>query len=99
MIWIMMENHDLADISSSSAPYQDNLANSWAQSTNFQYESNAGSLPNYIAATSGSTQETTDDGNPSSHPLSGTNTVHRLEGAGSTWKAYMEAMFRTNSWN
>ena len=99
MIWIMMENHDLADISSSSAPYQYNLANSWAQSTNFQYESNAGSLPNYIAATSGSTQGIIDDGNPGSHPLSVTNIVDRLEGAGLTWKAYMEGMPSTNICN
>jgi len=94
-----MENHDLADISSSSAPYQYNLANSWAQSTNFQYESNAGSLPNYIAATSGSTQGIIDDGNPGSHPLSVTNIVDRLEGAGLTWKAYMEGMPSTNICN
>src|SRR5438876_9453190 len=99
VIWIMMENHNLADISSSSAPYQYNLANSWAQSTNFQYESNAGSLPNYIAATSGSTQGIIDDGNPGSHPLSVTNIVDRLEGAGLTWKAYMEGMPSTNICN
>src|SRR5947199_1680142 len=99
IVWIMMENHDLADISSSSAPYQYNLANSWAQSTNFQYESNAGSLPNYIAATSGSTQGIIDDGNPGSHPLSVTNIVDRLEGAGLTWKAYMEGMPSTNICN
>src|SRR5919201_7009042 len=69
VIWIWMENHSYSEIiGSSSAPYINRLASQCGLATNFFAESHP-SLPNYIAATSGSTQGITDDALPSSHPL------------------------------
>lgn len=69
VVWIWMENHDYSQIVGSSAtPYENQLASQCGLATNYAGVSHP-SLPNYIAATSGSTQGITDDAAPSSHVL------------------------------
>jgi hypothetical protein len=51
------------------------------------------SLPNYITMTSGATQGITDDNDPASHPLPGTDNLgSQLEAAHVPWRAYAEGM-------
>jgi hypothetical protein len=69
VVWIWMENHSYSEIiGSSSAPYINTLASQCGLATNYSAVTHP-SLPNYIAATSGSPQGITDDNPPSSHPL------------------------------
>ena len=49
-------------------------------------------LPNYVAATSGGTQDITDDAALSSHPLRVQSIFGELDAAGKSWKAYQEGM-------
>jgi len=70
VVWIWMENHSYSSIvGSSSAPYLNALAAQCGLATNYTAVTHP-SLPNYIAATSGSPQGIADDGPPSRHPLS-----------------------------
>src|ERR671937_2446853 len=70
VIWIWMENKAYgAIIGSSAAPYENQLANQCGLATNYSAVAHP-SLPNYIAATSGSTWGISDDNPPSSHPIS-----------------------------
>src|SRR5881628_2404814 len=48
------------------------------------------SLPNYLALTGASTFGITSDCSPSVCPVNATNLMDRVEGAGLSWKAYME---------
>ena len=69
VVWVWMENHSYSEIvGSTSAPYINTLAAQCGLATNYSAITHP-SLPNYIAATSGSTQGITDDNPPSSHPL------------------------------
>lgn len=69
VVWIWFENKDPTDVlGTNSAPYFDSLAARCGLATNYTAVAHP-SLPNYIAATSGSTQGITDDDNPPSHPL------------------------------
>ncbi len=81
IILIMMENKHYTDIvGSSSAPYIQSLI---AQGTLFtNYEAAPGSLPDYLANTSGLTGST-----------SGSNNIfNQLQGLGVSWGEYEEAM-------
>ncbi|HEY3766461.1 MAG TPA: alkaline phosphatase family protein [Gaiellales bacterium] len=81
IIMIMMENKHYTDIvGSSSAPYIQSLI---AQGTLFtNYEAAPGSLPDYLANTSGLTGST-----------SGSNNIfNQLQGLGVSWGEYEEAM-------
>jgi hypothetical protein len=70
VVWIWMENKSYSEIiGSSAASYENDLAQSCGLATNYFGVAHP-SLPNYIAATSGSTQGITDDAAPASHPLS-----------------------------
>src|SRR5207253_232091 len=69
VIWIWMENQSFDGVvGNSTAPYLNQLANDCGLATG-SYAVAHPSLPNYIAATSGSTQGIADDNDPSSHPL------------------------------
>jgi len=69
VVWIMMENKSYGEvIGSSQAPYINSLAASYGLAGNFFGETHP-SLPNYIAASSGSTQGIVDNGDPAVHPL------------------------------
>jgi phosphatidylinositol-3-phosphatase len=80
VVWVWMENHSYSEIvGNSSAPYINQLASQCGLATNY-YAVAHPSLPNYIAATSGSTQGITDDNPPSSHPLSVTSIFGQVSG-------------------
>jgi hypothetical protein len=88
VIWIWMENKAYSEIvGSSAAPYENQLANQCGLATNYTAVTHP-SLPNYIAATSGSTQGITDDNPPSSHPLSVDSIFSQIASSGS----YEESM-------
>jgi phospholipase C len=90
VIWIWMENHDYASvIGASDAPYENALASKCALLTNYHSISSP-SLPNYIAATSGSTQGIGDNNPPSAHPLDAVNLFSQVKASGRQWRSYQE---------
>lgn len=88
VVWIMLENVGYSVVGSPSAPYFNQLAWRCGLATNYFAVSHP-SLPNYIALTSGSTQGISDDGEPSSHPLSSPSIFGQL---GSNWRTLVESM-------
>src|SRR6058998_1119695 len=101
LVIILMENHNLCDILTScggSATYMSNLADAWGLAQEDRYCNVNPSLPNYLCLTGGSDFGCGGyDGGPNSNACtsaawSAPNIVDRLEGAGLTWKAYMEDM-------
>ena len=101
LVIILMENHNLCDILEScggSARYMSNLAGAWGLAQEDHYCNVNPSLPNYLCLSGGSDFGCGGyDGGPNSNACTSTawsapNIVDRLEGAGLTWKAYMEDM-------
>jgi hypothetical protein len=87
---IVMENHEYSSvIGNSSAPYTNSLAQQYGLATNY-YGIRHPSLPNYLAMIGGDTFGITSD--CTTCFVNATNLVDRLEGAGKSWKAYMESM-------
>jgi hypothetical protein len=87
---IMLENHSKSSvIDDANAPYITSLAHSGAMAANY-YGVTHPSLPNYVAAISGSNWFVNDD-NPSNR-FDHTNLVDQLESNKLTWGAYMESM-------
>ena len=87
---IMMENEAIDRIlGNPKAPYINSLAQQYAVAANY-YGITHPSLPNYIALISGDTQGITSDCTDCF--VAAPNIVGQLEGAGKTWKAYMESM-------
>jgi len=69
LVWIWFENHGPADVlGSGAAPYFDLIASACGLATNYRAITHP-SLPNYIAATSGSTYGIEDDAGPALHRL------------------------------
>ena len=97
-----MENRNYADIiGNPSAPYLNQLANSYGVASNYHDVSPYGSLPNYLGTIAGQTYDGTwsrCNSPPSScagWPSGGVTDptmVSTIESAGLTWKAYMESM-------
>ncbi len=88
---IMMENHSYNEIiGSSQAPYINSLANQYGLATNYFGVSHP-SLPNYLAATGGSTFGVTTDCT-TCFQAQPNIAVDRVEASGRTWKGYMESM-------
>jgi hypothetical protein len=84
-----MENHAYGSIlGSRNAPYENQLAARCASASNVRAEAHP-SLPNYLAMTSGSTHGITNDGPPSSHPVTGPSIFSQL---GHEWRALHESM-------
>jgi phosphatidylinositol-3-phosphatase len=82
-----MENHGYSQIvGNSAAPYENQLANQCGLATSYSGVTHP-SLPNYIAATSGSTQGISDDGPPSQHPLAVASIFGQVQS-----KSYQESM-------
>jgi len=82
-----MENKPYSEIiGSSAAQYVNQLAQACGLATNY-FGINHPSLPNYIAATSGSTQGIADDNPPASHPLLGASIFGQVSSA-----SYQESM-------
>jgi hypothetical protein len=90
VVVLIFENHEYTSvIGSSSMPNFNNLANQYTLLTQ-SYAVRHPSLPNYIALTSGDTQGITTD--CSTCYVNATNIADSVEGAGRSWKGYMEDM-------
>src|SRR6202011_5942950 len=69
VVWIWMENHTWGSvIGDPAAPYIGSLARQCATATDHA-DVGSPSLPNYLGATSGSTQGIADDGDPPTHAI------------------------------
>jgi phosphatidylinositol-3-phosphatase len=98
VVILVMENHGICDILTycgGVAPYLTQLANASGLATN--YQACGTSLLDYLCLTGASTFGCTGNPNPNSDNCTraawqSENVVDRLEGAGLTWKAYMENM-------
>ncbi|HEV7528292.1 MAG TPA: alkaline phosphatase family protein [Solirubrobacteraceae bacterium] len=88
IVVVVLENAEYGEvIGSSSAPYVNSLARRYGLMTR-SYAIRHPSLPNYLALTSGSTQGIESDCTDCA--VSARNIVDQLEGAGISWKAYLE---------
>ncbi len=86
---IMMENTSYTSlIGNPNAPFINSTAKNYGLATNY-FGVTHPSQPNYIAATSGSTNGVTND-NDVTIPV--TNIVDQLEAKGKAWKAYMQSL-------
>lgn len=90
---VVMENTSASTIigNSAQAPYINSLAGQYSYSSNY-FGVTHPSLPNYLALTGGSTYGITSDCAVSMCPVNASNIADTVEGAGKTWKAYMEGM-------
>jgi hypothetical protein len=93
---IMMENTSYSDLLSASNPnttFIQGLATTYGLETDY-YGVTHTSLPNYVAVTSGSTwgSNADDEAQADQGYFNHLNLVDQLEGAGVSWKGYMESM-------
>jgi phosphatidylinositol-3-phosphatase len=87
-----MENKPYGSvIGSKNAMYENELANACGLTTDYRAITHP-SLPNYLAATGGSTFGVTDDAGPRSHPIAATSLFQQLTQADLSWRAYDESM-------
>jgi phosphoesterase family protein len=87
---IVMENHSYDEIvGSASAPFLNSLSASGSLASNY-YGVTHPSVPNYLALTGGSTYGISTD--CTTCWISAANIGDSIEGAGKSWKAYMESM-------
>ena len=92
VVWIWMENKSFHQVlGTASARYLTTLSRECGVATDYAAVSHP-SLPNYIAATSGSTWGIADDGSPASHPISRPSIFSQVSDAGLTWRSYEESM-------
>jgi hypothetical protein len=92
VVWIWMENHTWGSvIGTSAAPFLTSLAHQCGTDSNWASVGSP-SLPNYLGATSGSTQGVTDDGDPSQHSFAADNLFRQVRAAGGTERSFAEAM-------
>jgi len=91
-MWVWMENESISSIiGASDAPYETALAHRCGLAANY-YAITHPSLPNYLAATGGTTAGVVDDGEPSTHPIAGSSIFSQVGAARLTWRAYAESM-------
>ena len=87
-----MENHSYGQvIGSSSAPYETALAHQFGTATHYASVGSP-SLPNYIGATSGSSQGIADDAGPQTHALTVDNIFRQVRATGGTERSFEESM-------
>jgi Phosphoesterase family len=92
VVWIWMENHTWGDVfGNSSAPYLNTLAGKCGTDSDYAAVGSP-SLPNYLGATSGSTQAVFDDGDPSAHNFTVDNLFRQVRTAGGTERSFVESM-------
>jgi phosphatidylinositol-3-phosphatase len=92
VVWIWMENKTYRSvIGSSSAPFENSVARQCGVASNY-FGITHPSLPNYLAATGGSTFGVTDDDAPSAHPIQAPSLFSQLTAAGLSWRSYEESM-------
>lgn len=93
---IMMENTSYTSlIGNLNAPWINAAAQKYGLATDY-FGVTHPSQPNYIAATSGSTQGVTSDSDVN---LNAVNIVDKLEAHDKTWKAYMQSIFAGGNTN
>jgi len=90
MLWIWFENKAPV-VGSASAPYFTSLAASCGLATDYHGITHP-SLPNYLAATGGSTFGVTDDDPPAAHPIGAASIFSQVADAGKSWRSYQENM-------
>jgi hypothetical protein len=89
VVWIVFENKSYSNVNGNPlAPTFNQLASSCGSAANFHAEAHP-SLPNYIAMTSGSTQNITDDNPPVDHPQTAPSIFSQL---GTDWRGLNESM-------
>ena len=88
-----MENRTYADVlgSGRNAPHLSAYARQCGLATNYRAITHP-SLPNYLAATSGSTGGVTSDCSPSACPQDRTSLFGQLDDAGLQWRTFAEAI-------
>jgi len=92
VVWIWMENASYDGIvGNQSARYLNQLAREWGLATNYSAISHP-SLPNYLAATSGSDWGIADDNPPAAHPIPHASIFSQVAAADMTWRSYDEDM-------
>ncbi|HVS68685.1 MAG TPA: alkaline phosphatase family protein [Mycobacteriales bacterium] len=94
VIWIWMENRSYRQIlgNNGGATHLASYAKACGTATDYDAVRHP-SLPNYVAATSGSTHGITSDCDPGSCPVAGTSLFGQLDAAGKAgWVAYAENM-------
>lgn len=92
VIWIWMENHSYDQVmGSESAPYENALAAACGLATNYHAITHP-SLPNYLAATAGSTFGITRDRWPSAQPINAPSIFSEVARYGRQWRTYVESM-------
>ena len=87
-----MENHSWSTvIGNAAAPYLSTLARECGTDTNYAAVGSP-SLPNYLGATSGSTQGVSDDADPAAHTFAVDNLFRQVRTAGGTERSFVESM-------
>jgi hypothetical protein len=87
-----MENHTLGSvIGSGEAPYITALAHRCASDGAYSSVGTP-SLPNYLGATSGSTQGVSDDADPAAHSFAVANLFRQVRSSGGTERSFVESM-------
>ena len=87
MFWVLEENTDYADVTTSSMPYLMGLAAQYGLATQY-YAVTHPSIGNYLDLTSG--QILTNDNTYAGPAYDVDNIVRELVAAGKTWKLYAE---------
>jgi phosphatidylinositol-3-phosphatase len=90
VVWIWFENKAPV-VGDSAAPTFTSLAAHCGLATDYHAITHP-SLPNYLAATGGSTFGVTDDDAPSAHPISAASIFSQVSGSGRAWRSYEESM-------
>src|SRR3954469_10555677 len=95
VIWIWMENRTYTSVlgSGAAAPHLASYAAKCGLATQY-YATTHPSLPNYLAATSGSTGGVTNDCGPAQCPQNRNSLFAQIQHAGRAWRGYAESMPR-----
>src|SRR4051812_39824987 len=95
VIWIWMENRTYTSVlgTGSAAPHLSSYAAKCGLATQY-YATTHPSLPNYLAATSGSTGGITNDCGPAQCPQNRNSLFAQIQHAGRAWRGYAESMPR-----
>lgn len=92
VLWIWFENTDFGTVAGAEkAPYLTALMSGCGQATDYHGVAHP-SLPNYVAAVSGSTHGISDDRSPAAHRLEGPSLFSQVSDAGRQWRAYQESI-------
>jgi phospholipase C len=92
VIWIWMENHSYDQvIGGDGSPFETALSRACGLATNY-HSIRHPSLPNYLAATGGSTFGFTRDRPPAAQPIDAPSIFSEVAASGRQWRTYVEAM-------